>query len=414
MTDERAFRVRLLAIIMAAFALRLAIRAVTGTDRYWIDGYGGYLLLAQGIANGEGYAFPGQGPTAFRVPLYPAFIWAVTGGKPAAWALISAQAALSAATAGLAGLIARRMAGPAAGLIAAALYALWPYAAWHDVSLQESGLFAFLAALATWQLLLARAGRGIAVALAAGAALALGVLTRSTLLPFALGAVVWLALPAPGQRLRASVIRAACAGAALALMLAPWVERTHRITGAAGMGTESGHFLHAAQHPLTFSAYPVGTFDQTRANVFAALLPEERAELARLDEAGKDRWYRARALVAMQENPGQVVAGAVRKLWAAFGPWPVPRHGLATNLAYAAGWVPFLTFAVAGAIRRRRHWREDALLWWHFASFAGLTAVFWAQTSHRSYLDPYVAVFAGIALAALLPRAQNFFRSKAS
>lgn len=414
MDDERKFRGRLIAIIVGALALRLAIRAVTGTDRYWIDGYGGYLLLAQGIASGDGYALPGHGPTAFRVPLYPAFIWAVTGGKPAAWALITAQAALSAATAGLAGLIARRMAGPAAGLIAAALYALWPYAAWHDASLQESGLFAFLAALATWLLLLARAGSGIAIVLAAGAVLALGVLTRATLLPFALGAVVWLALPAHDRPRRASLIRAACAGAALVLVLAPWVERTHRITGAAGLGTESGQFLYAAQHPLTFSAYPVGTFDQTRENVFAALPPADKVELGRLDEAGKDRWYRARALAAMEENPGRVITGGLRKLWAAFGPLPVPRHGLATDLAYAAGWVPFLALAAAGAFTRRRHWREDALLWWHFVSFAALTAVFWAQTSHRSYLDPYVAVFAAIALATLLPRALGRVRSKAS
>ena len=31
----------------------------------------------------------------------------------------------------------------------------------------------------------------------------------------------------------------------------------------------------------------------------------------------------------------------------------------------------------------------------HFALFCALTAVIWAQTSHRSYLDVYLMVFAG-------------------
>ncbi len=39
----------------------------------------------------------------------------------------------------------------------------------------------------------------------------------------------------------------------------------------------------------------------------------------------------------------------------------------------------------------------------HFATFAAVTAVFWAHTAHRSYLDPYVAAFAAVALAAMLP-----------
>ncbi len=132
-----------------------------------------YASLAQGLADGHGYAFPGGPPTAFRVPFYPLFIASITGGAGNAWLLIVAQALLSAGTAVLAGLIARRMGGDAAGLLAAALLAAWPYSAWHDVSLQETGLLAFLAALASWLLLVLRDRRGTGVALAAGALLGL-------------------------------------------------------------------------------------------------------------------------------------------------------------------------------------------------------------------------------------------------
>ena len=43
---------------------------------------------------------------------------------------------------------------------------------------------------------------------------------------------------------------------------------------------------------------------------------------------------------------------------------------------------------------RRRQWREDAPIYAHLATFAAITAVLWAQTSHRSYLDVYLIVFA--------------------
>ena len=414
---ERNFGRWLVAICLAAFALRLGIRAITGTERYWTDGYGLYIQLAESIGQGRGYALAGQEPTAYRVPLYPLFIWAVTGGgHRIAWALITAQAAVSAGTAGMAGLIARRMAGPAAGLFAAALYALWPYGAWHDVSLQESGLFAFLAALATWALLVARGRRTAIAAIGAGAALGLAMLTRATLLPFTLGALAWLVLPARLEK--ASLARRAgtalLALCAFALVLGPWLERAHRMTGTYGLGTESGQALYAGNHPLTFSAYPTGSIDESRSRIFAAHTPAERAELARLDEAGMDRWYRDKGIAEITGSPAAFAAGALRKLWAAFGPWPVPRHSLPADLAYMATWLPFLALGLAGMALRRREWRADGLLWWHFATFALTTALFWAQTAHRSYLDPFIAVFGGVALARLVPAAKARLRSRAS
>jgi hypothetical protein len=43
--------------------------------------------------------------------------------------------------------------------------------------------------------------------------------------------------------------------------------------------------------------------------------------------------------------------------------------------------------------------REVTLILLMFASFIAVTAVFWAHTSHRSYLDVYLAIFTASALA---------------
>jgi uncharacterized membrane protein YoaK (UPF0700 family) len=49
----------------------------------------------------------------------------------------------------------------------------------------------------------------------------------------------------------------------------------------------------------------------------------------------------------------------------------------------------------------RKSWREHLILYALFVSFAAVTAVFFAHTSHRSYLDVYWIVFAAGLLAEL-------------
>lgn len=409
-TGPDSFAARLALIALAAFALRIAIRLAVGTERYWIDGYGLTIDLAESIGAGRGYAFADGVPTAYRVPLYPLFIWAVTGGgHRLAWALIAAQAAVSAGTAVLAGLAARRMAGPAAGLFAAALYAAWPYAAWHDVSLQESGLFAFLAMAATLAVLRTGERPLPSRAALAGLATGLALLTRATLAGWTLGALAWLALLAQTSAVRRLAL-AALAALTLALTLAPWLERQHRLVGTWGLGTESGAALYAGNHALTFSVYPEGSIDESRARIFAALSPAERARLSHLNEGQQDAWFARAGRAAILADPAAFARGALVKLWAAFGPWPSPRHSAPANLAYMAGWLPFLALALAGMALRRRHWAADFPLWWHLPSFMATSAVFWAHTSHRSYLDPVLAVYGGIALAALVSRSPSACR----
>jgi hypothetical protein len=56
----------------------------------------------------------------------------------------------------------------------------------------------------------------------------------------------------------------------------------------------------------------------------------------------------------------------------------------------------------------RSHWREDSLIYALFGIFALVTAVFWAHTSHRVYLDVYWIVFGAGAVASwMTPRGRT-------
>lgn len=139
---------RLAAIAFLAFALRAIVRLYSGEWDFWINGYGFFFNLAHSIAAGDGVAHMDGSATAFRVPLYPAFLAAVTLGSKAFLPIVLAQSLIGAATVLCAALIANEMFGATVALVAAVLTALYPYYVLHDTALQENSLYTFLAALA--------------------------------------------------------------------------------------------------------------------------------------------------------------------------------------------------------------------------------------------------------------------------
>ena len=381
------FNRHLAVIVAVAFALRLAARLVRGAADFWSEGYTAYALLARELAAGHGYGFPGQGPTAFRVPFYPLFLTATGGGSGGFFTVALAQSAVSAGTVALAGLLSRDRFGPRAGLWAAAIAAIYPYFVVHDTALQESGLFACLAALATW--LLWRLGRrpSTGLALVTGAALGLALLTRATLLPFALLALGWLVWR--GRALAAVVVLAASLA-----VLSPWLGWSYALTGRASLGTEAGQSLWGGNNPRTFDDYPERSIDLSRAAAWAALAQAQRDALLRLSEDERDDRLWGMGVAWIAAHPADAALGATRKLGAAFGPLPSPRKGTMATAVYLLSYGPVLLLGLLGLWRERRRWRHDALIHAHFAAFAAVTALFWAHTSHRAYLDVYLIVFA--------------------
>ena len=384
-------------IAAAALALRLALRWQHGTANYWAEGYGFYFDIAKNLAEGRGYELLTGALTAFRVPGYPLFLLAVTGGAWHPWLIITAQALIGASTVVASGLIGRELFGRGAGLIAGATCAVYPYYLWHDTALQETALVTGLAAWATLVLLrLARSG-ALPLALLAGALLAAAVLTRETMLPFALCAALWAGWRVAAQHNAArGLVVSASLLAVLATGLSPWLIHTHREYGEYVLGSEFGAALYAGSDPLLFSAYPDASVDDSRDRIFTALSPRDQAALAALTAhpLDQDHWYRDHALARIAVDPLGFAGRFVHKVWIAFRPLPSPLHGALSNLAYALTWVPLLLLGLAGLWQSRAQWRRDALFYAQFAAFTGISGLLWAQTAHRVFLDLYLMVFA--------------------
>jgi hypothetical protein len=380
-----------------AFALRLIARLHTGIADFWVNGYTFFFDMAQSIAAGKGIAIEGV-PTAFRVPLYPIFLAALTMGHKAFWPIAITQSMIGAGTTFCAALLARQMfRGPAAAraaTLAAAITAVYPYYVVHDTALQETSLFTLLTLAAVMLLRQTEQTAKLTLGASAGLLLGLDVLTRATIAPFALVAPLWLVWR---KRTRAGVVCAIL----LVLTVAPWLWRNYILTGTPTLSTESGVELWNGNNGFLFSHYPQESSDLSKADALEALSHSDKQYLERIanDEELTSRWFFHKALAYIESHPRQTVIDGLRKNAAGFSWLPSPRHGWASNLVYAMSYGPVMLVGLWGMWRRRSCWREDSLVYALFAAFVMVTAVFWAHTSHRVYLDVYWIVFAAGALA---------------
>jgi 4-amino-4-deoxy-L-arabinose transferase-like glycosyltransferase len=382
-------------IALLAMLARLGLRAAHGTANYWSEGYGFFFDIAANLAAGDGYGLVAGQPSAFRVPGYPLFLVAVTQGEWKPWAIVLAQSVLGGLTVVAAGLIGRRRFGRRAGLLAALVCAAWPYYLWHDTALQETALYTCLTAWAVVLLLRLDSRGGLAPALGAGVLMTLAVLVREPMLPFALLASLWAGWRlARREGLRRGVLAALAMLTVLGAGLTPWLAYSRQVNGAAVLGTEFGGALYAANHPAVFSHYPDGSIDQSRVEAFKTLTPADWASYKAMTPLARDHWLRGRgAALVLGDLPGFALRG-LRKIWIAFRPFPSPLHSAPVNWVYALTWLPVLVLGLAGLWRERREWRRDLPVHLLFATFIGITAVLWAQTAHRAFLDLYLIVFA--------------------
>jgi len=400
---ESRYAASLAVICLFAACLRAIARIVRGQDDFWVSGYLLHFELAHSLAQGHGYALDGVA-TAFRVPLYPMALAAVSGGEKLFWAVLAFNTIVSTLIVVAGAILTADLFGKRAALIAGVILAIYPYYVVHDMTMSELPLFTLLTLVGTIALLRAWRGGSLPLAASAGILFGLALLTRATLLPFLFVAALWLAL-VPGRaagRQRGIAMALLLSAAALATV-SPWLAYSQKVVGAPVLGTETGMALFGGNNAQTFSHYPQGSIDESRAAAYAALSPADKAALERLhpDPLAEGRWLRARALNWIAANPQEAALGAVRKVAAAFGPLPSPRKRAGADLAHALSYGPILLLALWGMWAARAHWREHLPIYAQIACFAAVTALIWGHTSHRSFLDVYLITFAAFALSRL-------------
>jgi|GEM_PF-1743896 len=392
-----------LTVAFLAGGVRFGVRVARGDATFWEQSYGFYFDLAQKLVREHTFCLDAL-TCAYWTPLYPAFLALVTGGERNFLSIAAAQSAVGVVTVWCAYHLARLWFSVPAGWLAAVGTALYPYFVVHDTALQETGLYTATVALATLALALVPvSSHPLRQALLAGGLTGVAILVRPSLVPIAPLALGWLwwscQSTSPGRRwpvVGGYVL-------ALLLVLLPWLARNWLVVGRPALTTRLGHSLWIGNNPQTFTHYPVESIDRSTAAAWAAMTPTELAEVERATrrETDLDDWFRARAWAYIRSHPGATVRGACRKLGAAFW-WRLnPVKGRMEQLIYGVSYVPVMLLAGLGLwlLGRRKNWPALLLCGAHVLAFSLVTMVFWAHTSHRSYLDVYFIILAAGALA---------------
>jgi 4-amino-4-deoxy-L-arabinose transferase-like glycosyltransferase len=271
----RAFAFGLLAITVAAFAFRLTLLgSIASTDPAGGDPYY-YHAQANLLVEGHGFSDPFRlkdtlaedppravyEPVAIHPPLFTLWLAIPSAVGFKGYLAHKVMSCLAGALAVAAiGLFGREVAGGRAGLLAAALAAVYPPLWSIDGQLWPEGLFTALVAASCALALRARARPGWRWAAATGVAVGLATSTRGeaiALLPLlVLPALAWGAGP-----LRRRLPDLAVAGTACLVVLAPWaVRNATTFDHPVWISTNSDEVFVYANNPYAYGTADGGRF----------------------------------------------------------------------------------------------------------------------------------------------------------
>ncbi len=347
-----------------------------------------YLELANSLWRHGVLAYDGAHPIASDVPGYPLFLAGLRAlFGPGLAAIQLAQAGLSAATVALVWWLGRRVFSPRAGLVAAGLCALYPFAFFFVVTPLTETLFSF------WLLLflaLYAAAEGPALELAAGLAAGAAAMCRPVAAGFAALLCIW-GLVAPGRRRRALLL---ALGVALTVM--PWTARNLADFGRLiPLTTRGGYELYVGNGPGATG----GSGGHHSRGVDIRLPNDLRPGL---DDAARGQELMRRALAHIAAEPGRFLALLPAKVWNMWRPtWAEAslKNWLLAGLPYV------LILALAAVGLWVRPWQRPA---WFLAGlllyYLVFHALFFGIIRYRAPVEPVLCLWAGAGAAWLWGR----------
>jgi 4-amino-4-deoxy-L-arabinose transferase-like glycosyltransferase len=436
----RAFLPKLLALA----ALGLAVRLVYGFSLEDPSGDAAfYHLVANKLADGEGFENPFLPlPTAAHPPLFPHLLAVVSLlGGTGVDSHQAAGCALGAATAVPLGYAGRRLGGPATGLAAAALTAVYlPLVANDSLMMSESayGLAVAIAVVAALRLADEPApGRAFLAGLAVGAA----TLARAEALLLLLLVLVPLAWRAPA---RAKAVGLALLGTLLVVL--PWSARNlSAFDRVVLVSTNDGSVISGANCPATYGpnlgGWDLGCSVRAGATGESAELEEralgEALREGRISEettaqllAGESRneavvaaRQRREGLDFVRDNLGdlpKVVAARVGRTWSLYRVSEQVRiNGFFRGSPAWLEWLTVASFAVvfllaaAGAVLMRHERRRLLVLLAPVALVTVVSAAGFGTPRFRQAAEVVLVLLAAVALTRLSARRPRAGRSAA-
>ena len=403
---------RLALILAGALVIRVLYTLLVAQDIPVIGDALTYHLLGENIADGKGFEraphpqlAPFEGwkpgvPTAEHPPLFPLLIGLLT--KLGATGYLAQKLLLCGVgtlTVGFVGLAGREAAGPATGLVAAGIAAIYPFLWVVDGSLMSETLYGVLLAATLWLALRFARRPSLGLAAGVGALAGLAALTRGEALLLAPLLLLPLAVRA-GAAWRSRLTLAAVALGAFALVIAPWTIRNLTVFEKPVLISTNGNAVFVGSNcDAVYHGDFIGLWNF---NCYGAAPGGDESEASMV--------YRERGFDYARDHAGRlplVMGVRLLRVWDLYRPLQQAtyeslegRSETASRMGLAV-YYPLLLLAAAGALILRR---RGAPLWplLAFPVMVTITAVLiYGVTRFRFAAEPALCVLAAVALAAL-------------
>lgn len=415
-TTPRWFLHTLGAVALLALAVRIVYilqwrhgLPLGGDSRYYHEAAN---LLADGKGFVEPYLYLDAGKTVQAADHPPAYIVYLAGfsliGLDGATAHMLASAVLGVVTVVLIGVIARRLAGPRAGLVAAGIASIYPNLWSYDGALESETAAQFavalclLAAYSWWRV----PERRTAVLL--GAAIALAALSRAETVLLAVLLVVPLAVFRDELTRRDRLRTIAASWVAIAVLLAPWcIYNLTRFDRPTLLSTGLGPALQSSACDDAYEGAFIGYW--SRQCVLDAI---ERSGLpADADRSQLERVQRDSALMYVRGHLDRLPVVVAARIGRTTGLWNVRQQaeldfflgGRERWVAWSAWWSFYgvSLAAVAGAVLLRRR-RVPVFPLLSFVVLVLLTvSVFFGFVRYRAVAEVPLVILAAVAIDAV-------------
>ena len=414
---SRKVRSVLVLVVLISVAARVGIAVSIGNQLVGLPGTAdqlSYHTLAVRMIDRHAFTFDrawwpateAGSPTgmwSYLYVFYLGLIYSIVGVSPLAPRL--AQAVLVGALHPfLAFLLGRRLFGEVAGLVGAAVTAVYAYFVYYSATLMTEPFFitAILAALYLAIRLVdrSRAADGSATelakrALALGAVLGAAVLLRQVFLLFVPVLLIWVWW-ASGRRISIAFLPAVVVAA---LILPFTLYNLARFDRFVLLNTNTGYAFFWANHPIYGTAFEPILPDEMGS--YQDLIPQE---LRGLDEAALDQELLRRGIGFIREDPMRYLRLSLSRISAYFMFWPSPESGTLSNLGRALSFGLFLPFMVCGLAKT---WIERGraglsapvgLLTLFTVMYSAIHLLSWSLIRYRLPVDAVLVIFGAYGL----------------
>jgi 4-amino-4-deoxy-L-arabinose transferase-like glycosyltransferase len=372
-----------------------------------------YETIANNILNGKGfvYNFMGVEYRAFVQPFYPVFsaaVYYLTGHSQIA--MLAIQCIVSSALCFIIYSIALKLAGSRQALLAAVLVAFHPGLTVYSVLKLHSLVFDVFFYLLSISLILRFIQKpDNKTAVLTGFVIGLALLSRSTILAFAIFALAYAFFVLQGIKMKIKIkyLLAVCFSAMI--IYSPWVIRNYKVfNGFVFAQTSSGENLWVGNNKAASGSaiLPSGKSVHTK-------MPQEmREDLQNLDELGQVRFYKNYFFSFIKEEPLLFTRLFIKKLYYFW--WFAPQ----TGTLYSRPWlhtyklyygILFLLFIMGllSSLRDKSHFPLILMLCAYMLSLAFLHAIVNVDTRHRWAVEPIMIIFTSIGFFNLVSYFKN-------